>query len=403
MKENRRTFLKKSFAGITGAALLNVTGKSKPFQEAPQNTRNKIVKRVLGRTGIQVPVISMGATSNDSILRAAYEMGARYFDTANRYGAGRHEQLLGKVLKGKDRKTLIVATKIIPMLDNEKGLPPKTVSPSDFKKDFQQKMLESLKRLQMDYVDILYLHGVETESTLKNSLIKEVMLELKEKKLARFIGVSFHHKELELIRATADEGIYDMLLTSYNFRQPHRDSVRKELAYAASKGLGTVAMKVMAGAYWDNQKKMPINPKASLKWCLQDPNIHTLIPKIDTFEQLEINLSVMEDLNLSEREKRDLRFGDGNPVTGLYCSQCGTCRTRCRYGLEIPTVMRSYMYAFGYGEPLSARNTLDEKQKTAITCRNCTDCAVTCTMGFDVKNKMREILPLTEVNKSFLV
>lgn len=286
---SRREFLTKGMAGITASTLL----PSLCIADAAVKVgKKKFIYRTLGRTGLKVQVISMGGSGPD-VTRAALDAGIVHVETANRYGAGRHETMLGELLKGRPRESFIIATKIIPYLDNRSGLPSEKIKPAEFKQDFRKKMEQSLKRLQLDYVDILYLHGVETPVTLKNRLIKDIMLELKAEGKARFLGTSFHHNEVTLLRATADEKIYDVVLTSYNFRQPHREEVKKAIAYAAKAGLGTVAMKVMAGAYWDKERQHPINGKAALKWLLQDTNLHTTIPSADNYDQLETNLSVM--------------------------------------------------------------------------------------------------------------
>lgn len=396
---SRREFLKKGMTGLTGAALLPSLCKG---DAAVKEGKKKFIYRTLGRTGLKIQVVSMGG-SGAGVTRAALDAGIIHVETANRYGAGRHETMLGEILKGRPRESFVIATKIIPYLDNRSGLPSERITPAEFRKDFRKKMEQSLKRLQLEYVDILYLHGVETPVTLKDPLIKDIMLELKEESKTRFLGTSFHHNELKLIPATVDEKIYDVLLTSYNFRQPHREEVKKAIAYAAKAGVGTVAMKVMAGAYWDKEHKHPINGKAALKWLLQDTNLHSTIPSAGTFDQLEENLSVMEDLTLTPKERADLRFGEQHTLAGLYCAQCGRCRGQCRYQLEIPTIMRSYMYAYGYRKPAKARETLADKKREHVTCRSCTTCKVSCTMNFNVPEKIKDITRILDVPKDFLI
>lgn len=404
-KKSRRQFLKKGIVGMAGVSFLPsfITGVSQPREKTTEQRKKKIIYRRLGRTGLKVPIVSMGASGNPNLVLAALDAGMVYVDTAYRYGVGTHETMLGEVLKGRPRNSFVSITKIIGFRDNQTGLPPKNISSAEFMADFRRKMDMSLKRLQLDYVDILYLHGVGNSDLVEFKPVKDVMLEMKNEGKTRFLGVSFHHKELEFIRATVDAKIYDVILTSYNFRQPHREEVKKAIAYAAKAGLGIVGMKVMAGAHWDKERKHPINAKAAIKWVLQDENVHTIIPAISTFDQLELDMSVMEDLALTPKEREDLKLDQKIGISGLYCAQCGCCRSQCRYNLDIPTVMRSYMYAYGYRDPAKAKDTLQQKPIEEIYCRQCSSCAVTCTLGFNIPNKIKDVLRVLDVPDEFLV
>jgi predicted aldo/keto reductase-like oxidoreductase len=411
-ENSRRDFLKKGISGAVGISLLPAWGKgeeNKNGSASKSMDKKKIIYRTLGKTGIKVPIISFGcgSTQNGNLVRAALEMGMRHLDTAHGYGGGENETMLGEVLKGRPRHSFVVATKIEPPRDNRTGLISKVIgkafSPAELRKDVREKMAQSLKRLGLDYVDILYMHDIAAPDNVRFQLVKDIFLELKREGKTKFLGVSTHQNEAEVIRAVVEEKIYDMVLTAYNFRQPHREEVKKAVAYAANAGLGVVGMKMLAGVYWDRERKHPINATAAFKWVLQDENVHTLVPGITTFDQLEADMSVMEALSLTPREKADLEHGEKIAMTGLYCSQCGRCRSRCRYGLDIPTLMRCYMYAYGYKEPAKAKEILQGKDSQVITCRECSPCAVSCTMGFDVPGKIKDITRIIDVPDDFLV
>jgi predicted aldo/keto reductase-like oxidoreductase len=345
----------------------------------------------------------MGATMNQNLIQKALGAGITFFDTAYYYGAGEHETILGNTFKGKPRDSFIIATKIQGPLDYKTGLAPPKTTAAEFKAEFRKKTEISLKRLQMEYVDILFVHGVKNSKLIEYEPLKEIMLKLKAEGKARFIGTSFHEQEVTLINTTAREKIYDVILTSYNFRQPHREEVKEAIAYAANAGLGVIAMKTQAGVYWDKERKQIINMKAALKWVLNNENVHTTIPGIGSFDQLETDLSIMEDLKLTPGEKKDLRLGEKTALVGLYCAQCGRCRSQCRYNLDIPTLMRSYMYAYGYQQPAKAKQTLAKINLRNKTCHTCASCTVQCTMAFDVKLKIKDIIRVLDIPDKFLI
>jgi predicted aldo/keto reductase-like oxidoreductase len=401
--KTRREFLRSGLTGLAGISLLPAYAITEhvPLSERPGLRKPPFIHRILGRTGLKPAVIGIGATGME-ITRAALDAGLNYLDSANFYGYGRHEMGLGFTLKGRPRDSFIITTKILGLRDNRTGMPPANITPSEFKADFKKRLNDGLKRLQLDHLDVLFLHGVDNPDLVGLPLVRDVMLESKEEGKARFLGVSFHHKEPEFISSAVKEKIYDVILTAYNFRQPHREEVTRAIASAAGEGIGIVAMKVMAGAFWDKERKHPINGAAALKWTLRNEHVHATIPSFDSFEQMNNGLGVMADLELTPDDEKDLKEGDRLGLAGLYCAQCGQCREQCRYHLDVPTAMRSYMYAYGYRNPRQAKTTLQAEQRGDLVCRRCPSCQVACPMGFDVSARMRDIARILEMPDDFL-
>ena len=142
--------------------------------------------------------------------------------------------------------------------------------------------------------------------------------------------------------------------------------------------------------------------KAALKWALQNKNVHTAIPGFTTFDQMELDLSVMEDLTLTPEEKADLKLGKKLSMAGSYCQQCDTCISQCPKKVEIPTLMRSYMYVYGHKNPIKAKEVLNYAGFSKVACVDCNDCKVKCTMGFDIKNRVLDIARIKDVPDDFL-
>ncbi|MEW5900056.1 MAG: 4Fe-4S dicluster domain-containing protein, partial [Acidobacteriota bacterium] len=86
---------------------------------------------------------------------------------------------------------------------------------------------------------------------------------------------------------------------------------------------------------------------------------------------------------------------------GLFCQHCGTCLSGCQENLPLPSLMRSYMYAYGYRNPGLARDLLEELRVPANACRDCDTCTVRCVKGFDVASRVQEIVRLREVPADF--
>jgi predicted aldo/keto reductase-like oxidoreductase len=139
-----------------------------------------------------------------------------------------------------------------------------------------------------------------------------------------------------------------------------------------------------------------------LKWVLQNENIHTTIPDCSSFDELHQDIDIMADLGLTDEELIDLNPPAGDTTSGLYCQQCNKCVAQCPENLDIPTMMRSYMYAYGYRNLRLARHTMDRADQHGLSCKDCTECQVTCTMGFDVKGKILDIARIREIPEDMI-
>src|SRR5512140_634990 len=158
--------------------------------------------RLLGNTGIKVSEIGFGAwaiggtadasgaplgwgrTSDEESLtaiRRARDLGVTFFDTADSYGFGRSESLLGIVLS-RIRKDVVLATKVGVVRDSDGTL----------RKDFSRQHIfqavdGSLRRLRTDYIDLYQMHN-PTIADLRRDEIQETMERLQEIGKVRFWG-----------------------------------------------------------------------------------------------------------------------------------------------------------------------------------------------------------------------
>ncbi len=399
VNKSRRNFLRNGLTGLAGAILVPPIVRKGEKPISPQKKDKEFIYRTLGKTEIKLPIVSMGTYNATSVANAALDAGIVHIDTSADYNKGNDERMFGEVFKKRPRDSYVVGTSIGMWQFREA----EQVKNAIDAKKLRDYIDGSLQRLGLDYIDIYYLGGIRHKEIALYEPYLEVLKEYKKAGKLGFLGVTTHTNEPEIIRTATDSGIYDVVLTAYNFRKNNREEIQKAVAYAADKGMGIVAMKTQAGVYWDGrQKTNMINMKAALKWALQDENIHTAIPSFKNSDELFEAISIMKDLALSPQEKADLKLDQGSSSTGLFCSQCEECIPQCPADLDIPTLMRSYMYAYGYSSPVKARETLEQIKLSSIPCINCDSCSVRCSSGFDVRRKVTDIARIMDVPEEFL-
>ncbi len=393
---NRREFLGKTAAGVffagLGLPLIMIKNHS-------SNQSNKIIYRTLGRTKLRIPVVSFGVMNSDSpdLIQRALDSGINHLDTAHLYLRGNSERVIGEVLqRSGNRDKICVATKMRFARDGEKrifSLKGTEREPAANEENLFKQLEISLQRLRTDYVDILYIHSCYSPQMATYEPVMNGMVKAKKQGKARFIGVSTHQDEPNVIRACADSGIYDVVLTAYNFAQNHREEVKKAIQYAAGKGVGIVAMKTQGGRQLQESGEIEVKHEAALKWVLEDENVCTTIPGMTTFDQLDQNMKVMNDLAISAAEKRYLAFV--SKLKGkLYCQNCLSCISTCSRRVEIPKLMRAYMYAKGYGNYIQAGMTIAElpKKRGLNICQSCSSCAASCPNGINIGSRIKTLI-----------
>jgi voltage-dependent potassium channel beta subunit len=188
-------------------------------------TRGVVVEyRRLGRSGVKISEISLGSwlTYGGSVaeeqatacVHKAYEIGINFFDTANVYMRGAAEEIVGRALRGFDRDSYFLATKVFfPMGEgpNDRGLSRKHIT---------EQCHASLKRLGVDYVDLYQCHRYDANTPLEETL--RTLDDLVRQGKVLYIGVSewtadqisdalVIAKEMNLDRIVSNQPRYNMI------------------------------------------------------------------------------------------------------------------------------------------------------------------------------------------------
>lgn len=137
-----------------------------------EESKTSMVYRYLGNSGIKVSVLSYGnwLTAHDTkseeaiiaCIKAAYGLGVNFFDTAEVYGAGVAEEIMGKAFKELNvtRDNLVISTKLVKCGE---GVNDSMLS----RKHLTEGMQNSLKRLQLDYVDVIFCHRPDSDTPIE--------------------------------------------------------------------------------------------------------------------------------------------------------------------------------------------------------------------------------------------
>lgn len=268
---SRRQFLKTT----TAAVMLSVTG------EAP-GANPSLPKRRLGKTGEMVSCIGFGSGSRfcsiededaaQALLERAFALGISYFDTAGSYTRRGIERLsekrLGQFSK-KRRKEIFLASKIDPR-DRNGAL---------------RSVEQSLKFLQTDYLDLIQIHSLSDLSDLERIGAPDGVLtavrQLKEQKVARFIGITGHNDGVAMSEALRRHD-FDTVLMALNAAQsanpiavqkmlPLPAFEQSALPLALEKNLGIVSMKVMGQGTLVGNGTGKASPTELLQFNLSQP------------------------------------------------------------------------------------------------------------------------------------
>lgn len=300
--------------------------------------------RRFGKTNLMFSVFSLGTmrclTSQEnfrSTLQKAVALGINHLETARNYG--KSEEYLGLALKAGfsvSREQLYLTTKLQPTPDAAQ---------------MESWIEQSLKRLQVEYIDCLAIHGINTWEHLgwvesDRGCLQPIMAAMADGKI-RHLGFSTHGSR-ELILAAINTNLFEFVnLHYYYFFQRHDRAV--ELAYEKDMGVFIISPADKGGKLYTPPAKLqhlcqPLTPlELNYRFLLSDCRITTLSIGAASPEELSEPLQVcdsdepLKDEEIAVFERLETEFAD---VLGSdRCSQCYQCLP-CPEDINIPEVLR---------------------------------------------------------------
>jgi predicted aldo/keto reductase-like oxidoreductase len=417
---DRRQFFKKTGLGVFGAGLAASRAGGSVILQADDSPSPKIREyRILGRTGFKVSDLSCGFIMDEGVIRASYEAGMNYFDSAEQYPG--HHRALGRALKGLDRQSFFITTKL-------------EVGEDTSREGFLKRARRSLDDLQVECVDCLMMHCPEKAETLRTEGFHAAMAELKTEGRVKHLGVSQHgtfwfrdpEETMEkILLAAAEDGRFDVFLMAYNFLR--RDNAEKVLEVCREKEIGVALMKTTPIGIYHTLKsrieelekdKKEIHPlyadgltryrekfeaaqafirehdltspeemrDAAIRFVLGNPAVGTVCCQTQTYSDLRATVRLSGTrLSPPETAKLDAyREGCG----ALYCRHaCGVCEPSCPHGVPINTILRYQHYFAAQRREKEAMGYYAAIPGTrADACRDCPGyCEAACPYGVPVQ------------------
>lgn len=378
---SRRDFLLRTAAAAAalGAASGAKFGIAEAFAATPPATSSGMKYRTLGRTKLKVSELGMGTIKieNPAVIRRALDLGITYFDTAECYQEGNGEIKLGKSLKGR-RDEAVVATK----WHTDGNTPAKELLAS---------LDGSLKRLGMDHVELIQIHGAENAAQVESDELWDAFTRAKKAGKVHFNGLSTHGNQMEVIRAAIKSGRYDAVLPSYSAMLGAR--VGAAVAEAKKANLGVIIMKALQpvheGKGAEAFRGLKGNPyQQAIQWVLRDKNVSTVIVDMPTFDELDQDRAVV-GMAMSTAELEEFEQAVALVSAGA-CHLCGACTGQCPGGVQVANIMRYRLYHDGYGDRRRAAELYRALPTgaSAAACSGCEQCRVVCPWGVELRSKL---------------
>jgi predicted aldo/keto reductase-like oxidoreductase len=358
---NRRDFFKKAAAIGLGTALGRV-----PFSRADEVMaqitlpKGPVPRRPFGRSGIMVSTLSLGGMfdilNNRLLLAKALEWGINYWDTAEGYGGGRSEEGIGRwfARKPESRKDIFLVTKLSP----RKGVD-----------DFTSRLDESLKRLNTDYVDLLFVHGISSISLMEDTMAAWSQAMKKSGKI-RLFGFSTHSNMEDCLEGAAKIPWIDGIMFTYNFRLMHEPRMKEAVEACHRAGIGLTAMKTQGGGSVKSDsdseiqmagrfmKKGFTDNQAKLMAIWEDKRIASICSQMPNLTILAANAAAAAGQTRLSRSDRSLLAQYADETCGDYCAGCGRlCTAALSEKVPVNDVMRCLMYFHSHQDPGLARST----------------------------------------------
>lgn len=244
------------------------------------------------------------------LIRAAYDRGVTFFDTAELYSTYEH---IAMALRSIPRESIVIASRCYEY--TYEGM--------------QASIVRALESLGTDYIDIFGLHEQESRLTLKgHAQALRCACDARRKGLIRAVSVSTH--AIEVVQAAGDIPGIDVVHPIFNMRgigiiDGNLPEMAEAMSSVAAKGLGVYSMKPLGGGHIFRQAERAIS------WVLKHDYIHSMAIGIRSMAELELDVALVEGREVDPETLASIA-GAKRLFIEDWCARCGACVEACGQG-----------------------------------------------------------------------
>jgi predicted aldo/keto reductase-like oxidoreductase len=369
--------------------------------------------RSFGRLGKEISALGFGAmrlpTRGDGnevdedlavcLMRAAFDGGVNYVDTAYPYHGGTSEPIVARALRDGYREKVYLATKM-PVWLVEKT------------RDFDRFLDTQLQKLDTDRIDFYLLHNLQRHSWSKMKNLGVLRWGERARADGRigWFGFSFHDSYEVFQRILDEYSEWSFCQIQYNYINEEVQAGTRGLMLAASRNLAVVVMEPLLGGSLADPPQNVRNVLASaspsrtpadwaLQWLWNKQEVSLVLSGMNTMEQVEQNLDSARSSGvgtMSSGEQETIRRAQEayRQYSPIPCTRCGYCLP-CPQGVDIPKNFELYNDAIVMGRNTARLNrnlySQMQGQRTAGHCVQCGECDDKCPQAIPISEWMPKV------------
>ena len=305
-----------------------------------------------------IPIMRVSYEEAERCIGTAIDLGINFIDTAASYGDS--EEKIGRAIKGR-REELVVATKSVP----------------DTAEHMLERIDQSLRRLQIETIDLYQFHLIKDEQTLKKSLeLMPILEKAREQGKIRHIGATIHG--VEWINNVIETEVFETVMIALNFIVC--DAAEGVVPNALRRDTGVIAMKPMAGGCIEDAG-------LAFKYFIGMKDVVPIVG-IETPAQIRQIVKILDEDVPATADELQAMDAIRRESGSHFCRRCGYCMP-CEHGVQIVpvTVFKSFVKRLPSESLVSGQASAMRSLENCVQCRECEN---KCPYNLDILEMLEE-------------